>query len=159
MQRSFGVRQSDQLVRRPSDQHGERPVRADDASGQGHGGHSDRRAVEGCPEALDVLKQYKVVPSPFAPPILGDTKGILGAIVNGTATNWPGGAYDPETHTAFLPTGNTPGVDIITGTFQPHNGLYGIDMVGTSTGSTLGCSAWCWCRCRRNSGSRRCGLA
>jgi glucose dehydrogenase len=61
-------------------------------------------------EALDVLKQYKVVPSPFAPPVLGDAKGILGAIVNGTATNWPGGAYDPETHTAFLPTGNTPGV-------------------------------------------------
>jgi quinoprotein glucose dehydrogenase len=61
-------------------------------------------------EALDVLKRYKVVPSPFAPAVLGDVNGILGAIVNGTATNWPGGAYDPETHIAFLPTGNTPGV-------------------------------------------------
>ena len=28
----------------------------------------------------------------------------------GTATNWPGGAYDPETHIAFMPAGNTPGV-------------------------------------------------
>lgn len=37
-----------------------------------------------------------------------------------------------------FPSGNTPGVDIVTGTFTPHNGLYGIDMVGTSTGSTLG---------------------
>jgi quinoprotein glucose dehydrogenase len=61
-------------------------------------------------EALEVLKRYKIVPSPFAPAVLGNVNGILGAIVNGTATNWPGGAYDPETHTAFLPTGNTPGV-------------------------------------------------
>jgi quinoprotein glucose dehydrogenase len=61
-------------------------------------------------KALDLLKRYKVVASPFAPPALGDDKGILGAIVAGTATNWPGGAYDPETHTAFMPAGNTPGV-------------------------------------------------
>jgi quinoprotein glucose dehydrogenase len=65
-------------------------------------------------KALDVLKRYKVVSSPFAPPALGDINGTLGAIVNGTATNWPGGAYDPETHTAFLPTGNTPGVRSLT---------------------------------------------
>ena len=38
----------------------------------------------------------------------------------------------------LFPSGNTPGVDIITGSFTPHNGLYGIDMAGTSTGSTLG---------------------
>jgi quinoprotein glucose dehydrogenase len=57
-----------------------------------------------------VLKRYKIVPSPFAPGALGDVNGSLGAIVNGTATNWPGGAYDPETHTAYLPTGNTPSV-------------------------------------------------
>jgi quinoprotein glucose dehydrogenase len=61
-------------------------------------------------QALDFLKRYKVAPSPFAPGILGDTKGILGAIVAGTATNWPGFGYDPETHTAFMPAGNTPGV-------------------------------------------------
>ena len=65
-------------------------------------------------KALDVLKRYKVVSSPFAPPALGDINGTLGAIVNGTATNWPGGAYDPETHTVFLPTGNTPGVRSLT---------------------------------------------
>jgi quinoprotein glucose dehydrogenase len=61
-------------------------------------------------KALDLLKRYKVEYSPFAPPALGNDKGILGAIVAGTATNWPGGAYDPETHTAFMPAGNTPGV-------------------------------------------------
>jgi quinoprotein glucose dehydrogenase len=61
-------------------------------------------------EAVELLKRYKAVSSPFAPGALGDEKGILGAIVNGTATNWPGGAYDPETHIAFMPAGNTPGV-------------------------------------------------
>jgi quinoprotein glucose dehydrogenase len=61
-------------------------------------------------KALDYLKRYKVVPSPFAPGVLGDVNGILGAIVSGTATNWPGFGYDPETHTAFMPAGNTPGV-------------------------------------------------
>jgi quinoprotein glucose dehydrogenase len=61
-------------------------------------------------EAETLLKRYKVLPSPFAPGALGDVNGILGAIVAGTATNWPGGAYDPETHIAFMPAGNTPGV-------------------------------------------------
>ncbi len=61
-------------------------------------------------QALDYLKRYKVVPSPFAPGVLGDAKGTLGAIVAGTATNWPGFGYDPDTHTAFMPAGNTPGV-------------------------------------------------
>jgi quinoprotein glucose dehydrogenase len=61
-------------------------------------------------QALDFLKRYKVVPSPFAPGVLGDAKGTLGAIVAGTATNWPGFGYDPDTHTAFMPAGNTPGV-------------------------------------------------
>ena len=37
-------------------------------------------------------------------------KGMLGAIVAGTATNWPGGGYDPELHIAFAPAGNNPGV-------------------------------------------------
>ena len=52
----------------------------------------------------------RCVPSPFAPGVLGDVNGILGAIVAGTATNWPGFGYDPETHIAFMPAGNTPGV-------------------------------------------------
>ncbi len=61
-------------------------------------------------KALETLKRYKVVQSPFAPPALGDVNGILGVIVSGTATNWPGGAYDPETRTAFMPAGNIPSV-------------------------------------------------
>ncbi len=60
-------------------------------------------------KAMEALKRYRVIPSAFSPPVLGDANGLLGAIISGTATNWPGGAYDPETHTAFMPAGNTVG--------------------------------------------------
>jgi quinoprotein glucose dehydrogenase len=60
-------------------------------------------------KALEALKRYRVIPSAFSPPVLGDANGLLGAIISGTATNWPGGAYDPETQTAFMPAGNTVG--------------------------------------------------
>ena len=52
-------------------------------------------------QALEVIKHYKVGTSPFQPAILGDVNGLFGAIGAGTATNWPGSAYDPETHTVF----------------------------------------------------------
>jgi quinoprotein glucose dehydrogenase len=59
-------------------------------------------------QALEVLKRYQVGNSPFTPPILGTVGGILGAVGSGTATNWPGSAYDPELHTVFAQAGNTP---------------------------------------------------
>src|SRR5207302_4743963 len=75
---------------------------------------TDNDLVDFTPElkaqAQDVLKRYKNVQSPFAPGVVGDTNGILGAIIPGTATNWPGFGYDPDTHTAFMPTGNIMGV-------------------------------------------------
>jgi len=61
-------------------------------------------------KAVELLKRYKVVESPFAPGVLADAKGTLGALVTGTATNWPGFGYDPETHIAYMPAGNTPGL-------------------------------------------------
>jgi quinoprotein glucose dehydrogenase len=60
-------------------------------------------------QALELLKRYKVGTSPFTPPVLGSTTGVLGAIGAGTATNWPGSAYDPELHVVFAQAGNTPG--------------------------------------------------
>ena len=61
-------------------------------------------------QGLEILKRYKLADTPFNPPILGHVTGMLGAIVPATATNWPGGGYDPETHTLFAPAGNTFGV-------------------------------------------------
>jgi quinoprotein glucose dehydrogenase len=60
-------------------------------------------------EATERLKKYRYEPSVFMPPVLGDVNGTFGAIVAGTATNWPGGGYDPELHMVFAPAGNTPG--------------------------------------------------
>jgi quinoprotein glucose dehydrogenase len=57
-------------------------------------------------QALEVIKRYKVGPSPFTPAILGDVEGLLGAIGADTATNWPGSAYDPETHIVYAQATN-----------------------------------------------------
>ena len=55
-------------------------------------------------QALKNIARYKVGPWMYNPPVLGSVNGLLGAINMGNAvggTNWPGVAYDPETHTAF----------------------------------------------------------
>ena len=61
-------------------------------------------------EAVERAKRFRWADTPFNPAMLGDVKGILGAITVGTATNWPGGGFDPETHILYAPAGNTPGV-------------------------------------------------
>jgi quinoprotein glucose dehydrogenase len=61
-------------------------------------------------EALENLKRYKVVNSPYVPYILGDEKGLLGTlnIANTSGgTNWPGAGYDPETRTFFTQASNS----------------------------------------------------
>ena len=61
-------------------------------------------------QAVERAKFYKWAPSVFNPAIVGNANGPLyGAITVGTATNWPGGGYDPELHIAFMPAGNLPG--------------------------------------------------
>jgi quinoprotein glucose dehydrogenase len=58
-------------------------------------------------EALERLKLYKWAPTTFNPPVAGHVNGPLGALGGNTATNWPGGGYDPELKIAFAPAGNT----------------------------------------------------
>jgi quinoprotein glucose dehydrogenase len=60
-------------------------------------------------QALEILKRYKNGPL-FNPPIIGDLKGLLGAINIGNAgggTNWPGGGFDPETHIVYAQASNS----------------------------------------------------
>ena len=59
-------------------------------------------------QAVEKARQFRWAATPFNPPILGDVKGLLGAVTVGTATNWPGGGFDPETHILYAPAGNTP---------------------------------------------------
>jgi quinoprotein glucose dehydrogenase len=54
-------------------------------------------------QAKDNVARYKTGPM-FLPPIVGDAKGLIGALTLGTAsggTNWPGAGYDPETHIVY----------------------------------------------------------
>jgi quinoprotein glucose dehydrogenase len=60
-------------------------------------------------QALKNLERYKVAPWMYNPALLGDVNGILGAINMGNAiggTNWPGVAYDPETHNIIANANN-----------------------------------------------------
>ncbi len=54
-------------------------------------------------QARDNVARYKTGPM-FLPAIVGDGKGLIASLTLGTAsggTNWPGAAYDPETHTVY----------------------------------------------------------
>ena len=70
-------------------------------------------------QALKQIARYKVGPWMYNPAVLGSVNGLLGAINMGNAvggTNWPGGAYDPETHVAYTPGNN---VGMTAGTLTP----------------------------------------
>jgi quinoprotein glucose dehydrogenase len=73
--------------------------------------------------AIERTKQYRWATTPFNPPMLGNVSGLLGAITVGTATNWPGGGFDPETHILYAPSGNTPGVRSLVATPPGYSDL------------------------------------
>jgi len=56
-------------------------------------------------QAKKNLERYRWAPGVvYNPPMVGNANGLLGAITMGAAnggTNWPGGGYDPDTHTVF----------------------------------------------------------
>ena len=81
-------------------------------------------------EALHVLERYKVGTSPFTPPILGSISGPLGAIGAGTATNWPGSAYDPETHTVFAQAANLVSARSLVGPPQGFSDIRYVEGIG-----------------------------
>jgi len=59
-------------------------------------------------KALDVVKQYRVGPM-FTPPVISKVGGPYKTLSLDNAsggTNWPGGGYDPETQTVFVPALN-----------------------------------------------------
>jgi glucose dehydrogenase len=55
-------------------------------------------------EAVKTVSKYKLGPV-FTPPVVSKIEGPLATLTLGTAaggTNWPGGSYDPETHTVYV---------------------------------------------------------
>ena len=57
-------------------------------------------------EAMKIAAKYKLGPM-FTPPVVSRLEGPLATLVLPSATggtNWQGGAYDPETHIAYMPS-------------------------------------------------------
>ena len=51
-----------------------------------------------------MASRYKMGPI-FTPPVVSKLEGPLGIFNWPARTNWPGGAYDPETHILYVPSG------------------------------------------------------
>jgi quinoprotein glucose dehydrogenase len=63
-------------------------------------------------EAVKLVSRYKLGPL-FTPPVVSRWEGPLGTIMlpsTGGGANWPGGAYDPETHMLYVHSTTTPAV-------------------------------------------------
>jgi quinoprotein glucose dehydrogenase len=52
-------------------------------------------------QAVKAIERYKIGPL-FTPPVASKLEGPIATLTSGFATNWPGGAYDPETHIAYI---------------------------------------------------------
>src|SRR6267378_2464711 len=80
-------------------------------------------------QALQNVENLKMGPM-FNPPALSKRGGVLAALTLGTTgggTNWPGAAYDPETHTVYAPAANSQIVPI--GLIEPPAGFSDIKYV------------------------------
>jgi quinoprotein glucose dehydrogenase len=54
-------------------------------------------------EALKIASRYKIGPI-FTPPPVSRAEGPIAGFRSSGGTNWPGGAFDPETHIAYIPS-------------------------------------------------------
>ena len=62
-------------------------------------------------EALKLVSRYKIGPI-FTPPVVSKLEGPLATLhmpLAGGGANWPGGAYDPETHMFYVYSQSAPG--------------------------------------------------
>ena len=58
--------------------------------------------------ALENVKQYRVTPTVFNPPVAGQDGVLLGGLYLGMgASNWPGASYDPDTQIVYAAAGNS----------------------------------------------------
>lgn len=92
-------------------------------------------------EAMKLLQNYKWEETLFSPPVAGDVKGIVGAVQIGNTlggTNWPGGGYDPESHTVFVMASNA-GVSAYSVMSRPDlgDGQYVSGVAGRQGGAGL----------------------
>jgi quinoprotein glucose dehydrogenase len=85
-------------------------------------------------QALKNFQLYRTGPM-FMPPALSKVGGPLAALTIGTTaggTNWPGAAYDPETHVVFAPASNASVAPL--GLVEPPAGFSDIRYVAGTAG-------------------------
>jgi quinoprotein glucose dehydrogenase len=90
-------------------------------------------------QAVALAQRYKLGPI-FTPPVVSKAEGPLATLSRGPTnggTNWPGGAYDPETHTVYVAASNA--APNVLGLVQPTKDRSDMDWVsGTAPGATRG---------------------
>jgi quinoprotein glucose dehydrogenase len=70
-------------------------------------------------QAVTIASRYKLGPI-FTPPVVSKAEGPIATLVRGPTnggSNWPGGSYDPETHTVYLGASNA--APTVLGLVQP----------------------------------------
>jgi len=88
-------------------------------------------------QALTTVAKYKIGPV-FTPPVESKAGGPLATLTLGTAsggTNWPGGSYDPETHTVYVYACNACLTPI--GLVQPPKDLSDMNYVAGTAGQEV----------------------
>jgi quinoprotein glucose dehydrogenase len=72
-----------------------------------HQGVTEENLIDFTPElraeALKLMARYKMGPI-FTPTVLSRKEGPIASFRSSGGTNWPGGAYDPETQTLYVPS-------------------------------------------------------
>jgi quinoprotein glucose dehydrogenase len=83
-------------------------------------------------QAVQVASRYKLGPI-FTPPVVSKADGPLGTLARGPTnggSNWPGGAFDPETHTFYVASSNAAAV--VLGLVQPSKDRSDMDWIAGS---------------------------
>ena len=83
-------------------------------------------------QAVTIASKYKLGPI-FTPPVVSKADGPLGTLARGPTnggSNWPGGAFDPETHTVYLASSNA--APAVLGLVQPPKERSDMDWIGGS---------------------------
>jgi quinoprotein glucose dehydrogenase len=81
-------------------------------------------------QAVTIASRYKLGPV-FTPPVVSKADGPLGTLARGATnggSNWPGGSYDPETHTVYVASSNA--APAVLGLVQPSKDRSDMDWIG-----------------------------
>jgi quinoprotein glucose dehydrogenase len=83
-------------------------------------------------QAVQIASRFKLGPI-FTPPVVSKADGPLGTLARGPTnggSNWPGGAFDPETHTFYVASSNAAAV--VLGLVQPSKERSDMDWIAGS---------------------------